>query len=54
MIGPVKVHVDGDSDLDQNVGRVASVNVERDVGGSGACQGAPHKEGQEIYVALCH
>ena len=33
-----------------NSGRVASVNVERDIGGSGACQGAPHKEGQERDV----
>ena len=31
--------------VDQNLGSVASVNVERDTGGSGACQGAPRKEG---------
>ena len=30
--------------VDQDLGRVASVNVERNIGGSGACQGAPHKE----------
>ena len=28
----------------RRLGRVAAVNVERDIGGGGARQGAPHKE----------
>ena len=43
----------GDADLwIQNLGRIASVNNDRNTGGSGACQDAPHREGQERNVAL--
>ena len=35
----------GDADLWKNVGIIAPSGPERNFGGSGACQGAPHKEG---------
>ena len=31
--------------VDQHLGRIASVKLTRNCGGSEACQGAPHKEG---------
>ena len=34
----------GDADLWVKKGRVASLNVERNIRGSGACQSAPHRE----------
>ena len=42
----------GDADFWKKLGRIGSVNDERNTGGSGACQGAPHRKGQERDVAL--
>ena len=43
----------GDADLwVKNLGRIAPLCLKRNCGGSGACQGAPHKERQEREVAI--
>ena len=38
----------GDADLWKNLGRVTSVNVERNTGRSGGCQGAPHRDKKDM------
>ena len=38
--------------VDQDLGRIAQLDHKRFCGGSGACQGTPHKEGKEGDVAL--
>ena len=38
--------------VDQDLGRIAPSGLERNLGGSGACHGAPYKERLEIDVAF--